>query len=72
MKVPWHVGCALVLAGLVVPPAFASASRATGSADDRTAVHTTRGVVKSVDSKAIVRALPSPTATLSLPPGNGT
>ena len=44
MKVPWHVGCALVLAGLVVPPAFASASGATGSAD-RTAVHTTRGVV---------------------------
>jgi hypothetical protein len=57
MKVPWHVGCALVLAGLVVPPAFASASGATGSAD-RTAVHTTRGVVKSVDSKAIVVARP--------------
>jgi hypothetical protein len=57
MKVRWHVGCALVLVGLVAPSASASASGAADSAD-RTAVHTTRGVVKSVDSKAIVVARP--------------
>lgn len=56
MKVSWHVGCAVVLVGLVIPT-FASASGATGSAD-QPAVHTTRGVVKSVDSKAIVVARP--------------
>jgi hypothetical protein len=54
MKVRWHVGCALVLVGLVAPSASASASDSA----DRTAVHTTRGVVKSVDSKAIVVARP--------------
>ena len=47
----------VLLVRLVVTPAFASASGATGSAD-RTTVHTTRGIVKSVDSKAIVVARP--------------